>query len=99
MKNVILAVMAFLSLSASAVRLPSVPVTMQIKNAGLREVLELLMEEGGLNYVIDGKITNATKLDFEVRRVAWSQVFGDVIEQSGLTYTVDRFGKLHIRPK
>lgn len=94
--------MKFLALilvwSAFAAQLPTTRMTIQIKDAGAREVLEGLFEEGNVQYVIDGKVTNSIKINLEVRNRPWNEVFRDVLTQAHLAYSIDSKGKIRVSP-
>ncbi len=76
--------------------LPTSKISLEVKQAGVRDVIENMLKTSNLKYEIDPQITNATKVSIEVKKMEWSSVFQDILNQSKLVYNFDQVGKIHI---
>lgn len=68
------------------------PITMTLDRAVLEEVLGTLASVAELNLVVDSRVTVGSlnaRVSGEYRNVPWESVLGDVLQQGGLTWTVE----------
>lgn len=96
MKNLILIFCVLFSMTAFATDLPSTKISLEVKQAGVRDVLEGMLSSSGLKYEIAPSVTNESKVSIEAKQMEWNQIFKNVTEQSKLKYSFDKTGKLHI---
>ena len=62
------------------------PVTLDIREANLKDVLYFLVEESGINMIISDKIPAAEKVNFNLREIPWDQALVLIMKQKNLGY-------------
>lgn len=85
-----------MSITASAGELPTMKMSLEIKQAGVREILENILAHSGLRYEIDPAISNLSTVSLKAKDMKWNDVFKNIIKQSNLKYSFDKADKLHI---
>jgi len=96
MKNVILMLGLLVSMVAFAAELPTKKISLEVKQAGVRDVLEGMLAQSGLKYELEPVVSNNTKVSIEAKEMKWNEVFQLVVDQSKLKYSFDKLGKLHV---
>lgn len=79
---------------AEVIRLPDTKVSMQMKNVGLRDTLENLLNKSQVPFVIADTINNDEKMSIYIKEAAWSDIFKFLVEQSKISYRTDNAGRL-----
>jgi type IV pilus assembly protein PilQ len=67
----------------------SSPIDVDYQSANLRTVLRQLAEIGGINLVIDPRVSGEDTIDLRLAQVSWYQVMDVVLRSGGLTYELD----------
>ncbi len=66
------------------VRYTGVPISIEVNNANIRDVLKFITRESGLNIVLSENITG--KVSLELKEIPWDQVFLLVLQMKKLGY-------------
>jgi hypothetical protein len=86
-------------LASAAYQLPSKPTSIQVKQAGVKDVLEVLLNDSGFLFEFEETISNKTKVSINSQNKEWDDVFQAVLAQSKLTYNFDSTGRIMILEK
>lgn len=86
----------FVPIFAFASVLPTSKISLEVKQAGVRDVIENMLKSSELKYEIDSTVTNSMKVSIEAKSMKWSYVFKNILDQSKLAYRFDEAGKIHI---
>lgn len=98
-KKITILAFIFAPLFAIASTLPVSKISLEVKQAGVRDVVENMLKSSELKYEIDSSITNLTKVSIDAKSAKWSDVFKNVLDQSKLSYNFDESGKIHVIKK
>ena len=64
-------------------------IDVDFQGTGLRAVLRLLADLGGVNLVIDQSVPADARIDLKLTQVPWDQVFDTVVRTSQLAYEIE----------
>jgi len=95
-KTITIMTLIFSSLAVFANTLPSKKLSMQVKDAGVRDVVVNMLESAELKYEVAGSITNEIKVCIEAKDMNWDDAFQAILDQSKLKYNFNKSGKLHV---
>jgi len=85
--------------SAWSYQLPVKPVSMQVKDAGVRDILEFMLNESGTLFEIEETISNSSKMSVSAQNEKWETLFQKILAQSRLTYNFDDSGRIVVLEK
>ncbi|MDE0151292.1 MAG: type IV pilus secretin PilQ [Bdellovibrionales bacterium] len=61
------------------------PITLDVRDAGLKDILYFLVEDSGINMIISNKIKDA-KVNIQLKEVPWDQALFLIMKQNDLAY-------------
>jgi len=61
------------------------PITLDVRDAGLKDILYFLVEDSGINMIISDKIKDA-KVNIQLKEVPWDQALFLIMKQNDLAY-------------